>query len=52
MPSSVTGKLISVSYELIFFIKHDAWNEFGQGHMVKHPIKIVHDTVQSQDVVN
>ena len=32
LPSSVTGKLISVSYELIFFIKHDAWNEFGQGH--------------------
>ena len=46
LPSSVNGKLISVSYELVFFIKHDAWNEFGQGHKIVHPINIVHDTSQ------
>ena len=39
--TSVTGKLISVCYTLKCFVKHDAWNEFGEGNVVSLPIKIL-----------
>ena len=44
LPSSVQGKLITVSYSLMFVVKHDAWNEYGIGNEIVHPITIVHDT--------
>jgi hypothetical protein len=30
-----------VQYYLKCFVKHDAWNEFGQGKFVSQPIKIM-----------
>ena len=38
--TSYEGKLISVDYSLRAYVKHDAWNEFGEGNCVKLPIKI------------
>jgi hypothetical protein len=32
MPPSVNANLIQVSYMLGAFVKHDAWNEFGEGN--------------------
>ena len=43
--TSVTGKLIEVSYTLKCFVKHDAWNEFGEGNVVSLPIKIMQPPV-------
>ena len=31
---SVKGKLIEVAYQLVVFVKHDAWNEWGEGRSV------------------
>ena len=42
LPSSVTGKLITVGYSLIFCVEHD--DVFDIGHEIVHPITIVHDT--------
>ena len=52
LPSSVNGKLITVAYFLVFLVKHDAWNEFGEGNKVMFPIRIVHqDTAMIQAAV-
>ena len=37
---SVSGKLFTVEYFLLAFVKHDAWNEWGEGNVVRIPIKI------------
>ena len=37
---SVSGKLFTIAYELKAFVKHDAWNEFGEGNCVSCPVKI------------
>ena len=39
--TSVTGKLIGVYYTLKVFVKHDSWNEFGEGNVVSLPIKLL-----------
>lgn len=38
---SILGKLIEINYELHVFVKHDAWNEWGRGKLVRFPIKIL-----------
>ena len=35
------GKLITVEYSLHVFVKHDAWNEFGEGASVGTIITIL-----------
>lgn len=39
--TSVQGQLIMIGYTLRCYVKHDAWNEFGEGNCVRLPIKIV-----------
>ena len=38
--TSMMGQIVSIWYELHVFIKHDAWNEFGEGNFVAFPILI------------
>lgn len=38
---SVHGRIVNVSYHIKFFVKHDSWNEFGEGQVVSFPIKIL-----------
>ena len=33
-------------YNLICFVKHDSWNDFGEGKRVILPVKIVQAPVQ------
>lgn len=51
--SSFNGKIFSVSYVLKVFIKHDSWNEFGEGKVASLPIMILQPpmTVVSQEQV-
>lgn len=58
LTTSVEGKLFKVKYSLLFFVKHDAWNEFGEGNCIKMPVKIwqppmqqksAEDIIQPQD---
>ena len=44
--TSVTGKLVSITYTLKVFVKHDSWNEFGEGKVVSCPIRIVQAPVE------
>ena len=39
--TSVQGQLISISYTLRAYVKHDSWNEFGEGNCINLPIKIM-----------
>lgn len=39
--SSVAGKLFNIVYTLKAFVKHDAWNEWGEGNCISLPIKIM-----------
>lgn len=39
--SSFSGRLFKVEYSLKFFVKHDSWDEFGEGTCVEMPVKIV-----------
>lgn len=41
--ASYSGKLFNIEYSLNVFVKHDSWNEFGEGNCVSLPIK-VHQT--------
>mmetsp|Transcript_29139 Transcript_29139/g.36144 ORF Transcript_29139/g.36144 Transcript_29139/m.36144 type:complete len:165 (+) Transcript_29139:652-1146(+) len=43
------GKLITVDYELRIFVKHDAWNEWGQGKVVCLPIRLMTPHPSDQD---
>ena len=38
--TSQSGCIFNVDYVLNVFIKHDSWNEFGEGNCVAIPIKI------------
>ena len=51
--TSVAGKMIHIAYTLKVFVKHDAWNELGEGKVVSLPIKIVQPpmTIISQEQV-
>ena len=44
--TSVTGKLIGVYYTLKCFVKHDSWNEFGEGNVVSLPVKLLQPPMQ------
>lgn len=43
---SVGGKLFTIEYFLLAFVKHDAWNEWGEGNAVRIPIKIMQPPVE------
>ena len=38
--ASFFGQIVKVWYILKVFVKHDAWNEWGEGHVIEFPIKI------------
>jgi hypothetical protein len=40
LPCSYVGKTIAIEYFLKCFIKHDAWNDFGEGKFVILPIQL------------
>jgi len=50
---SMQGGLFSVTYNLRVFVKHDSWNEFGEGNCLMLPIKIWQNPVNilSSDVL-
>ena len=48
LPTSFQGKLISVIYTLKVFVKHKAWNDFGEGNFIVLPIKICSATAENQ----
>lgn len=39
--NSMSGRLFQIEYSLKFFVKHDSWDEFGEGTCVEMPIRIV-----------
>jgi len=39
--SSFFGQIVKVWYILKVFVKHDAWNEWGEGNAIEFPIKIL-----------
>ena len=39
--TSVQGQMFKVEYTLICYVKHDAWNDKGEGNYVKQPIQII-----------
>ena len=41
LPCTYEGKLIKVSYTLKVFVKHEGWNQFGEGSCVMIPVKLV-----------
>ena len=50
---SMQGGLFSVNYTLRVFVKHDSWNEFGEGNVIILPIKIMQHPIDvlSSDVL-
>ena len=46
--SSFFGQIVKVWYILKVFVKHDAWTEWGEGHVIEFPIKIL---PKSTDIV-
>lgn len=44
--SSFFGQIVKVWYVLRVFVKHDAWNEWGEGHSIDFPIKILPNNTQ------
>jgi hypothetical protein len=38
---STLSSVFQVSYTIRAFVKHDSWNEFGEGKHINHPIRIV-----------
>ena len=38
--SSCAGRLITVEYNLLVFVKHDSLTEFGEGNCISIPIKV------------
>ena len=41
LASSIKGRNLEVEYFLIFFVKHDAWNQWGDGCRISHKINLV-----------
>lgn len=37
---TIQGRLLKIDYFVRVFVKHDAWNEFGQGNYVSFPVYI------------
>jgi hypothetical protein len=38
--STYSGRLFTIEYSLLVFMKHDSWNEFGEGNCISVPLKI------------
>jgi len=38
--ATCAGRLITVEYNLLVFVKHDSWNEFGEGNCISIPLKV------------
>jgi hypothetical protein len=38
---SFSGLIMRVEYSLKFFVKHKAWNDFGEGKHITVPIRIL-----------
>jgi len=51
LATSFQGKLISVIYTFKIFVKHDAWNDFGEGNFIILPITICSAPAENQAVV-
>lgn len=51
---SITGSLFTVDYNLRIYVKHDSWNEFGQGNCINLPIKIMQPEldITSKDTIS
>lgn len=51
---SISGGIFSIKYTLRVFVKHDSWNEFGEGKFFNLPIKILQPPVRrtSKDRIN
>jgi hypothetical protein len=43
--NSISGRLFQIEYSLKFFVKHDSWDEFGEGTCVEMPVKIVQTAI-------
>jgi hypothetical protein len=37
---TITGRFVKVSYAVKVFVKHEAWNEFGEGNEARFPVYI------------
>lgn len=48
MSTSFHGRIIDVDYVLKLFVKHESWNEFGEGQAVSLPIQILTPPLQMQ----
>ena len=48
MPPNYIGKMAMVFYSVNVWHKHDAWNEFGEGHSLTIPISIDISTMMIQ----
>ena len=44
--TSFHGKLINIDYVLKLFVKHDSWNELGEGQVVSLPVQIMMPPMQ------
>ena len=43
--TSFFGQIVKVWYVLRIIIKHDSWNEWGEGNYVDFPIKILSNEI-------
>ena len=43
---SFTGKLLGVEYKLYIYVKHDAWNSWGDGEGMHLPVTILQPPMQ------
>ena len=41
-PSSFQGKIVAVEYFLKCFVKHSAWNDFGEGKFLLLSVQLTH----------
>ena len=48
--TSFFGQLVKVWYILKVFVKHDSWNEWGEGNFVEFPIKILRQPIEVVDL--
>ena len=38
--STFNGRLVNIEFFLNVFVKHDSWNEFGEGNCISIPIRL------------
>lgn len=43
---SISGGIFTIKYTLRVFVKHDSWNEFGEGKFFNLPIKIIQPPIR------